>query len=1569
MKSNKKRIISVFAILIMAIVLSCIFAACDKVGEKQVPVYKGMTISRSFATSSTATASVDVGNTDLQSEQGRVEGDYENRDDDFDQNKPFEDPNAPSIENKANSTLDVVGAAESIYYADKNQDIFITIRLSNPDSYEILSFTLNGKKYSNYMFENGSDMENLVLKVNVGDVGGIVEYTIDAIKYVDGTEIKDVRMDGDRTVKAGVRASDQTYVNVTNEQKTMTSISFDAQVVDLYSLIEKSGGYAKAVLYDGVNMLTKDIEVGEKTNIVFDNLTPNTVYQYGVVALYDNLSGNGAKLNTLYKKAVYTDTIVLFKDVQVGKESIEWGFMWNESFANKQMSAISLWQNGAKVQDVDTTATRLDGLKSNNKYTLKATYKNLQNQDETIAIEFVTYAKAVPTVEITNVQSTQTEITFELNVTDTDNVGAITKIELLHGEDAPIVVENVARSFDHLLSNNDYTIQVTYVYDLNDGVGERQIVKTTSITTKAKAVPAVEIANVQSTQTAISFELNVTDTDNVGAITKIELLHGDDEPIVASDLTDCSFANLKSGNIYTIYVEFVYDLNDNKGSITDKVEKEIATDIGEIKLSDAQFTSDECVLIGNKVDFKVAFWLDSIATLEGVSVNGQYFQDVTNRYSCNGSINANQIGNVPLVVDRIVYRIGDTLKSRTVNIDTNLTYQALDTLNGVKITPLTSSNYGYIGEGLLLTFDNSYGYRINLINDNNDFVMFGNNKVFAKCNSITSISYGYNQDKSITQTFDYKTTLVGDVKQVKHIRTVDDFINISKENVATYYILDNDINIGESVTLDKTITQCIIDGRGHSINGLNYIATNTSSTVIPGIFGRKVTIYDTKFNNVNVVVTSTKQSKIHPFGSAQMINCEVTGVFNGFGDITFTSDFTINNATSNFDIDVNISDTFANKISSNNTEEFKGTEKNIISKGGLYLYEYEENKQLLISFADYVDGMDIVGGTLCVDHLIIPKEVTVIAPYAFAMNITEIDGCLRHVKINGEIEFEEGSQLTIVGKRAFYLQLGVTKVHFPASVTVFSQESLYSLSPSGDVVIEGRVEEVGGNAFDSCNIKSIKYGKLTHLDQSMIPSSAFEVELPSTLKVIEKRAFFSVNIKRIFIPKSVMVIEDEAFHCSDGLEEVVIEEGSQLTTIGSYAFSKMGPGKSLKINLPDTVTSIADNAFHNAGLKDLYIGAKMQSINWIKELEYIQSITVSEENTKYRSVGNCLIDKKTKALIKGCTSSVIPDDGSVVSISKSAFVGKSVPAKLNIPKSILIIEYGAFGTENLYSITLNKVPYMDEMASGFLFGSCPNLYEVYNLTGTEIEAGSTTCGKIALYAKVVHTSLDEPSIIEIDEDSGVIILDYDGKKTAIGVISPNPNLVIPEGVEEIAENAFYNYGEIVSITFPSTLKKMSYSSFMYCTNVERIEIPSIEQWVKVEVVEFAGQTPTYVFFKEGNFYVNGELIVDCVIPEGVTEINASVFGYCESIKTITFSDTVETIDGFDNCWNLESITLSANVKKINDYAFSGSNNLKTINFKGTMDEWYAIEKDGQWITSGGYKVYCTDGTISVGNVE
>lgn len=863
MKTQKQRIFSILAILTMTVILTCIFAACDKTNvddekhTKQVPVYKGMTISDSFAGTSATVASDDNGN-----HYGHFKGDHNDRDDEVDQNKPFEDSNAPSIEDKANSTLDVVGAAESIYYADKNQDIFITIRLSNPDSYEILSFTLNGKKYSNYMFEEGSDMENLVLKVNVGDVGGIVEYTIDAIKYVDGTDIKDVRMDGDKTVKAGVRASDQTYVTVTNEQKSMTSISFDAQVVDLYSLIEKSGGYAKAVLYDGVNMLTKDIKVGEKTSVVFDNLAPNTVYQYGVVALYDNLSGNGAKLNTLYKKAVYTDTIVLFKDVQVGKESIEWGFVWNESFASKQMSAISLWQNGAKVQDVDVTATRLDGLKTDNEYTLKATYNNLQNQEETISIEFVTCAKAVPTVEIANVQSTQTEIAFELNVTDTDNVGAIAKIELLHGEDAPIVVENTDRTFVNLLSNNDYTVKVTYTYDLNDGAGKQQIVKTADIKTKAKATPSVTIDNFSNTINQISADVTFEDIDSIGEIINIVLKKDDVQVAITNDRTSIIFDALDSDTEYTIVVEYKYNLNDGNGEQTaTQTARRYTSPVFEFV--EATCANTSAVIKGDVIYFEAIINNPSGVTVEQVKINDRYYAPSagTTRNSVIVNINVEdqfEGGNTDLVVTEIKGILHGQKVSFSIKNDNNVSVFVNGdfTVKGIKVVDenndepvdavFMDKEYYY-----LVQIGNKTGYNIDSITISG--VVFYAKDIEVIDNSLLKIrietKYGKNKYGNITAV-EYHNDYVGN--KSKNIQSAQNFvyecfsnsipieINNIEELLAMvqhgYYVLGSDIVFSGTEWMPTTSFDGYLDGQNHSIKGLNCAKTFEDVDIEWGLF-------------------------------------------------------------------------------------------------------------------------------------------------------------------------------------------------------------------------------------------------------------------------------------------------------------------------------------------------------------------------------------------------------------------------------------------------------------------------------------------------------------------------------------------------------------------------------------------------------------------------------------------------------------------------------------------------------------------------------------------------------------
>jgi uncharacterized repeat protein (TIGR02543 family) len=564
----KKRFLYATTIAILIVILSLGLAACNKGSDGRVPVYQGMSISQDLRMATKPMFAAGSGNQHGHN-PGEHYGDYEGRNEDLDQDLPFEDDNLPTIEEKTESTLNVVGSADKIYYADKNQDIYIKIRLSNPDSYEIMSFTLNGNKYSSYMFEQGSDMENLILKLNVGNAAGIVDYTIDAIKYIDGTDIKDVIMDGDKTVKAGIRASDQTYANVSGEQISLTEINFNANIVDLYSLIEKSGGYAKTALYDGTNIIYKDIEVGQQVEVSFDSLTPNTLYQYGIVALYDDLSGGGAKLNILYKKAVYTNTIVLFDNITVDKTFASWDYNWDSGASDKTITALSLWQDGYKIKDLSTSAKTVDNLFTANEYTIKAQYNNLKGDSEEIQLSFTTLANVVPAMGIKNASTTQTSVSFGIEITDSDSVGSLTKIELLHEGDNPIVASGTEiREFTDLLSNNDYTIKATYTYDLNDGEGEHTIVKTADVQTLAKATPTVSIIYVESAQTSISFDIDITDSDSVGNLTKIELLHGSDTPIVASGTEIREFTGLLSNNAYTVRATYTYDLNDGEGEHT-----------------------------------------------------------------------------------------------------------------------------------------------------------------------------------------------------------------------------------------------------------------------------------------------------------------------------------------------------------------------------------------------------------------------------------------------------------------------------------------------------------------------------------------------------------------------------------------------------------------------------------------------------------------------------------------------------------------------------------------------------------------------------------------------------------------------------------------------------------------------------------------------------------------------------------------------------------------------------------------------------------------------------------------
>ena len=192
-KRGREKVMKKIILLLLTVMLIVTLLGCnnDLLGkppiEKQIPIYTGMTIEYN-----TETAINSSKRTQLVSYTNNGNGN---------------DGDNGNHNGQGNDKFDADGGE---YFADRGEDIYIHIHFDNPDNFEIMSFTINGKKYSSYMFEDGSNMETIIIKIQVGNESGTYEYIIDEIKYVDGTKIKFAIIKGNTSIK--VHVSENEYV-------------------------------------------------------------------------------------------------------------------------------------------------------------------------------------------------------------------------------------------------------------------------------------------------------------------------------------------------------------------------------------------------------------------------------------------------------------------------------------------------------------------------------------------------------------------------------------------------------------------------------------------------------------------------------------------------------------------------------------------------------------------------------------------------------------------------------------------------------------------------------------------------------------------------------------------------------------------------------------------------------------------------------------------------------------------------------------------------------------------------------------------------------------------------------------------------------------------------------------------------------------------------------------------------------------------------------------------------------------------------------------------------------------
>ncbi len=523
-----KKIICLLSIIFILIPCAVGLTSC---GNSNRPVYQGMTIKKRSRTSLSA-ESLELTFCASDSKEG-TNGE-EAPDDNSTVTEELDklDKDIEKIVDIDVDTDDEVG-----YYVKQGETFIIEIRLSNPKNFEIQSFTLNGEKYASYMFKEGSTMELLRLEVTAPTKPGYTEYTIDAIKYIDGTDIKDVDMSSaEKTVKAGIAHKNPPTPVIWSQTVTDTSASLAIILPEHNALTEDSR--PTVYLSDGEKIIdTKPLQTGENI-IVFNDLERAKAYQYAIAASIDMIDGKGVHTEWLLKKAfnaipssVYDASVDqakpdvgIFTIYAIHAEQTSISFALEKLQGNGAVTKISLYdtQTGELAAQADADCRSFNDLMSGHKYDLRVDYTHhFADQEIADSITFTgikTLSFTKPTLEMGALTATDTKITGSYTLTDPDKVCKSITVELYKGSTLVDTNEEGKISFENLKSNTKYKVVVICKYDMNNGTGEKVLDEDASITTLSTVTfDSFSILNTSEVVTGdtITLQINVNNPDKV----------------------------------------------------------------------------------------------------------------------------------------------------------------------------------------------------------------------------------------------------------------------------------------------------------------------------------------------------------------------------------------------------------------------------------------------------------------------------------------------------------------------------------------------------------------------------------------------------------------------------------------------------------------------------------------------------------------------------------------------------------------------------------------------------------------------------------------------------------------------------------------------------------------------------------------------------------------------------------------------------------------------------------------------------------------------------------------------